>query len=83
MTDTENTITKRYSDSPEGVREMLAANFLCSLDIEAFEADPYVAGVWRVTEANGSCAIVFLAGYSDPSGRTRECNDAEFEDDYP
>lgn len=73
-----NTLTKRYSDSPAGVRAMLAANFDASLAIAHFEPDPYCLGVWRVHHESGACAIVFLAGHG-----ANELNDAEFEDDYP
>ena len=42
-----------------------------------FTPDPYVDGVWLATSESGSKAIVYLAGYKEPSGQTREHNDLE------
>ena len=75
------TMTHTYSDTPNGVVAMLSANFEGDFDDCTFQSDPYVAGVWMLTNANGGQCIAFLAGYPDPFGHVRERSDAEFSDD--
>ena len=82
----EGFVVEKYDDSKEGVISCLReeSTFVLpasDLDIDA-EYDPYVQGVWKVgldPEKNGgdSVVIVYLAGFRDPLGETREFNDWE------
>lgn len=79
-------ITKKYDNTPKGVRKMLKAEFGIKKKLTkkcSYQSDPWVEGVWKVTEPSGACAIVYLAGYLSPFHGGRRYNDAEFSDDWP
>ena len=74
--------TKKYNDTWKGVRSMLRYNFSGKFKKLQYERDPWVSGVWKVTNREGAVCIAYLSGYPDPWGRVREFNDAEFSDDW-
>ena len=79
-----------YPDTAKGAIQYLRDD--SSLDLKGAKAipDPWVYGVWKVIlkvpkpEVGQEVeAIVYLAGYKDPMGDTREMNDFECGCHYP
>jgi len=79
---------KLYTDSIEGCKDFVKHETVYKLDKNTkFEADPYVEGVWRISDlkcvSNHShhrenhTIIIYMAGYKDPWGQLRESNDFE------
>lgn len=76
--------TTVYPDTADGFLAMLNADSMLTLrraDCRVIEADPQVAGVWRLELLKPQHGVVevigYLAGYPDPFGRTRTDNDFE------
>ena len=76
------TVTKKYPDTTSGAIQALSD--MSSLDTSgAVALSDTVQGVYKVLTPNDydvSFAIVYLAGYRDPWGRVRACNDFECEE---
>ena len=77
---------KVYPDSKVGVLSLLREESTINIPEDdnqiTVEADPYVAGVWKVdidpkTNDEDNVVIVYLAGYPDPWGNKRDVNDWE------
>ena len=77
---------KVYPDSKVGVLSLLREESTINIPEDdnqiTAEADPYVAGVWKVdidpkTNDEDNVVIVYLAGYPDPWGSKRDINDWE------
>lgn len=77
MTTTENPFTKRYPDTAKGAAACHLDLSTATLPDGEWRPDPHVYGCWGFFPERGSdpVAIVWLAGYEDPWGRTRERND--------
>src|SRR5208282_1833026 len=74
---------QRYQDSAAGAIQMLrdyADSRQVDLKGATARPDPQVQGVWEVKMKNGDRAVVYLAGYREPSGNIRATNDFEYED---
>jgi len=72
--------SQKYPDSAQGAVACLAA-LSEGIDLKGATArpDPSVEGVWLVICKNGDRAVVYLAGYREPSGNRRDHNDFEVE----
>lgn len=73
-------VTPNYPDTPAGALAYLSEDSTLDLTDAVCSADPAVDGVWMVETPNDpavSYAIVYLAGYREPLGRLRECDDFE------
>ena len=76
-----DSMTKTYPDTTEGVLAMLDANFEGDFTDCEFMRDPYVEGVWMLTNSHGGQCLAYLAGYVGGGGGVRMYNDAEFTDE--
>ena len=83
----EKYVIKQYPDTVEGCKEFVAYEsvFVVTPDTK-FEADPFVEGVWRVSNLSAKTnkekhtIVLYMAGYNDPWKRRRPDND--FEEGY-
>lgn len=73
-----------FPDTEAGVRDCVKTLYNDSvlkklkLNTCTVQADPMVAGVWKITSADKTMeAIVYLKGYNDPWGKLRTFNDSE------
>lgn len=67
-----------FEDSKAGAVDCMNAISTYAMTAEACEAtpDPEVRGVWKLVW-EGRTFIVYLKGYADPWGETRDHNDFE------
>ena len=75
-------MSKVYPDTSHGAISMLIEESTIDMTDSTAKPDPIVCGVWEVKHPNddeGHRSIVYLAGYKDPWGKTREHNDWETE----
>jgi len=76
---TTDTGERIYPDSKDGVIAFMLADFDLDVSDETFTPDPAVAGVWKVTDTvNDGWHIIYLGGYHNPWGITRDSNEAEW-----
>jgi hypothetical protein len=69
-----NAMTK-YHDTADGAIQFLMDESTLDLRGAKGRPDPQVQGVWEITLKDGTRAIVYLAGYREPSGQTRKTKD--------
>lgn len=73
----------RYPDTSDGAIACFLAltEYKPSSEELTAEPDPVVAGVWKVSGGfDEAAAVVYLAGYREPSGQIRQFNDVCVED---
>jgi hypothetical protein len=72
-----------YQDTPAGAKLFIQKESSLKITKKTkITADPYVEGVWKLTNLSDSClipltAVIEMAGYKAPFGDIRDHNDFE------